>query len=355
MTSTIDIWQEIQGGLDNITDAWNVAQEWDPGSQGGVINPGGPNPNWTGSGLGSAAGLAYPPNLLGTNKMPIGIQFVAHRYSPKTTERFQVGDPMADSNLAVITLPLPRDIVNSSSASYKSATLSRGSVWDMNPGDLAEQVINGTGGLGAIAALNENYYGGMKNIIFNNIWLGWLKESLKVTEFAGEYPQDLRDNVFAGMQFRTHNFSWTMVPKNSSEARLVAEICAAFSTLSHPTRNAGGAQFVSKVLHPPMWSMACFDSGNTSRGHRNRWVLYPQLCALANVSFRNRMSENGPWVISDNGGDGGWPAATQLTVSFLELEPNINTGGARAKIQSRSGALMSHDMDGGFFDTQGDM
>lgn len=325
-----------------------------PGDEGAPLNPGGPNPNWSGHGLGNAAGLMYP-DTIGTDDTPVGIQFVAHRYSPRTRDRQAIGNPMDPEALATITLPLPRDIVNSSTASYKSATLTRGGVMDLNPGELAEQVINQTGGIGAIATFSEGIYGDYRSLALNYIWLNWLKDSLRVTEFAGEYPQDLRDNVFAGMQFRTHNFSWTMVPRTNNEARTIAEICAAFSTLAHPTRNAGGMEFVSKVLHPPMWTISVFDKGSTSRGHRNRWVLYPQLSVCSNVSFRTRMSENGPWIISDNAGDGGWPAATQLTVSMLELEPNINTGGSRAKIASRSNVLMSHDSNGGFYDTQGDM
>ena len=223
MPSLTDVFDQVQKQYNNIQQAWNAMKNWDPGAMGGILNPGGPNPNWTGSGLGNPNGLMYPQNL-GTNEVPIGVQFVAHKYSPRTKDRFLVGDPMAEDGLATITLPLPRDFVNSTTASYKSATLTRGGLMDLNPGDLAEQTINKTGGLGAIAAYSEGLFGNLGNLVINNIWLNWLKDALKVTEFAGEYPQDLRDNIFAGMQFRTHNFSWTMVPKSASEARLIAEI-----------------------------------------------------------------------------------------------------------------------------------
>jgi hypothetical protein len=159
---------------------------------------------------------------------------------------------------------------------------------------------------------------------------------------------DLRDNVFAGMTFRNHQFAWTFVPKEIEEAKRVAAIGAAFTTLLHPTRNprtSEVSQFASRVLHPPMWNISVFDTSAGSSNNRNRWILFPQLCVLANCVVRTRQTENGPWMLATEGGGGPWPAATQLTCNFLEIEPNINIGN---RISNRSGMLNSFDLDGGF-------
>ena len=311
----------------------------------------GQNQNWTTEGTENhpQAGLVYPLVGAGSKDLPVMIQFVARPYESKTLFRSGGGDPKDSTNMAVITLPLPRDVNNSSNASYKTAQLSRGGPTDPNPGEIAEDLQTGGGVVGALglaAGMGSIY--DVAGYLGKNLWLGWLKDSLGVGEFFGEYPMDLRDNVFAGMTFRNHQFAWTFVPKTVDECKRVAAIGAAFTTLLHPTRNpntSAVSQFVSRVLHPPMWNISVFDTSEGSKGNRNRWLLYPQLCVLSSCVVRTRQTENGPWMVAGEGSNGPWPAATQISCNFLEIEPNINIG---SRISNRSNFLNSFDVDGGF-------
>ena len=53
------------------------------------------NPDWTGNGLGSPAGLLYPLVGAGSRDMPVMIQFIAMPYESKTMFRDRGPDPMA--------------------------------------------------------------------------------------------------------------------------------------------------------------------------------------------------------------------------------------------------------------------
>ena len=184
-------------------------------------------------------------------------------------------------------------------------------------------LAGGPAGLAAYGALGVGYA---------------LKDILGVSAMRGERPMDERDTIFKGANFRTHNYDWTLVPKTSAEAKVIAKIATCFQTLAYPSKNVQSAQFYSRVIHPPIWHIASVDltgtpdkndretkagKGGTGRT-KQRWTMYPLPSVLSSVSIKSRGAENGPWMIG--GRTDAWPAATRISLQFTELEPAINVG-----------------------------
>ena len=288
--------------------------------------------------------ISYP--LVGNPKdYPVKMQFLARRYEMKALLRAQHmnPDPNDETNLAAITLPLCVELTNNTSANYNEQIYStRFGITDPTPAEIAEDVFTGTGVGGKAIGLLDNFsLEEFFRTFQRDVYYNFVRDKLGISEFNGEVPMDLRDAIYNSMQFRAHVFSWLFIPKNTAEALRVAKICNMFNTFVHPMRNTT-VQMASRAIHPAMWNISVYDEDGT-QGNRNRWIPYPQLSVLQQVQIRTRQSETGPWTLATSNpedGNGHWPAATQLGLTFIELEPNIAVGiGENAKIISRSGYL----------------
>ena len=338
------------------------------------IGPYGQNEAWN--------DLWYPDKYVGWEHHPVRVQFISVPYESKTSKRENPAAPNAAGNMATITMPLPRDLQHNNSIAYSPGATETGGITDPTPGEIMEDVITGGGVAGSLAwagagAAIGSVIPGVGTAagfliggagLISSLWWDFGKDITGVSEFYGERPMDMRDSIFNGANFRRHSFGWTLVPKTVGEAMQVAIIANAFQTLAYPTKNVGSIQNTSKVLHPPMWHIAVMDmSGGSilgeSKGSKNkqRWLMYPQLSVLANVTIKTRGSEGGPWMLGGrhnplqpdvemNVSIGGpFPAATQIGLSFVELEPAINIG---AQVASRS-LVKSESNTSGFYEHQG--
>jgi len=316
-----------------------------------------------GGGGGPNTNLIYP--LVGHPKdWPIKMQFLCRRYEMLARLRAanMTPDPTDGDNLAVITLPLPIELTNNTFANYQEQIYeTRFGILDATPAEIAEDFATGSGGAGKL----YNLLGGFNLETFlgafgRDVYYNYVRDKFGISDFHGEVPMDLRDAIYSSMQFRTHVFSWLFVPKNTAEAERVARICNMFNTLSHPMRNTT-VQLASRAIHPPMWNISVYDEDGT-QGQRHRWLPYPQLSVLQQVQIRTRQAETGPWTMTAPDGNGHWPVATQLGLTFIELEPNIAVvadGDGNGKIISRSGYLANAGLGSGggtiYNDTQGEL
>tara|TARA_R100000008_G_C3572269_1_gene162956 strand:- start:650 stop:1585 length:936 start_codon:yes stop_codon:yes gene_type:complete len=280
--------------------------------------------------------LCYPaPNSLEANSnVPLWLQMTAVPYEQKTQMRDNAADPGSSNNYATVSLPLPVEITNANSANYASGTVfGRGGLFDVTNAMIAEGRSTSAGVSKIVADYMDTGVEGALENVPTALIEALAKSAKDAFGFQNrEMPMDLRDQVFSGVNFRNFTYSWQLIPKTVDDAFRVATICNAFQTLLYPIRNVENNFGASRVLHPPMWFISTFDySGG---GPKNRWTMYPQICLLQSVSVQPRTGAGSPWVLGS--GDGPWPAITNLSVNFVELEPNINVGN---RIANRSKVL----------------
>jgi len=295
--------------------------------------------------------LFYPPpgSAEANQNIPVWLQMSAVPYQNKTFFRSNNADPGSGDNYATITLPLPLELTTANSANYAAGTVwGRGSVLDLTSGAYAEGRLTGAGQAGAAASYLNN--GSIEE--FGNVGIKTLEkfaeDVIGISGFRGEMPMDQRDQVFTGVNFRNFTYSWQLIPKTVNQAFTVANICNALQTLLYPVRNVRNNFSATRVQHPPMWYISSFDY--KGGGPKHRWTMYPQISLLQSVSIQPRTGAGAPWVLGD-GSNGPWPAITNLSVNFVELEPNINVG---KNIANRSTLLNNTNANtNGFWNTQG--
>lgn len=98
-----------------------------------------------------------------------------------------------------------------------------------------------------------------------------LKE--KLTGIIGQAPNPRTDVFFQGVEFRTHTFTWTLVPRNAKEAQNIDIILNAFQFYSLPSFGSGGASSMSSngyfMGYPYEWHVQMFSemlpSGGTAK------------------------------------------------------------------------------------------
>ena len=248
--------------------------------------------SWPSSGFGSST--------RGGMQIPVHINFVADVYENKQMFR----ENAIKGNLADITLPLPMDLTDSSAINYATGqSETTGGIWDMTPGGWRE-TWRSWFGLKTLAA-----------------------DFLGTSSLYGQRPMDERDSIFKGAEFRSHSFAWILVPKNKTMGKKIDEIVKTFQRMAYPMSSAD--EVYSRVVHPPVWQISTKDYVN---GLENTWVIDPLPAVLEKVSIK---TADGALHQTQ----GGYPAATALSVTFKELEPAINTGKfLQSRSQLRGGA-----------------
>lgn len=246
---------------------------------------------WSGGGGGGNGGLKFPSNLP-DHDIPIVINFKCDRYSNLMKDRVKG----ANGDLANITLPLSH-LATESLSLYTSSTTETGSIWDAWGPKVSEMWATKLG--------------------FTNLlgdFTGWnAKES--------ERPMDLRDATYRGHSLRTHRYSWTLIPRNREDGAEIAEIAKAFQTLSYPELSED-SQY-SRIIHPPIWDIAVWNLGWVFEGtNADEWSLSPQKCVLESAKVETAgVAAGGVYVV-----DGGYPAATRISLVFKELEAAVKVG-----------------------------
>jgi len=246
--------------------------------------------------------LEFPKNfgsdVIG-GEIPYAINFLADEYTNKQSIRENAGK----GDFADITLPMPRDINIRNSIVYTSGqSETTGGLFDMTTGGWGEwfKTLGGS--------------------------ISWFKDVTGISAYIGYRPMDERDSIFKGADFRAHNYNWILIPKDAKEGQEVQNIAEAFQTLAYPMKS--GRETYSRVIHPPIWHISVFDM-TTGKSNAYKWSMDPLPSVLKSVDIQTSGAAGGGVYAAQ----GGFPAATKISVSFQELEPAINTG---RYLQSRS-------------------
>ena len=150
--------------------------------------------------------------------------------------------------------------------------------------------------------------------------LGWLAGGFLLDKIRapfdtllGRKDMDERDTTFKDAGFRSFNYNWTLVPKNSEDADQINKIAQSLQVLAYPSlsRFSGGA----KIIHPPLWEIRILDTKEGEAGVY-KWDLGPNACVLSKASIKT--AQGGIYSTKDS-----YPAATHISLTFQELEPAI--------------------------------
>jgi len=256
------------------------------------------------------ASLEFGLAKFGQLDQPLAISFTAVPYANKQSIRENAAS--ASSAIIDITLPMPKNINAQNSITYESGqTETTGGLFDMTTGGWGEWFKSGGGLFSA----------------FNDL--------TGISAFQGKRPMDERDSIFRGADFRSHSYSWVLIPKNHAEAVAVKDIAYGFQTTAYPRKS--GMESYSRVIHPPVWHIKGLDGrGSGTSPSMREWTMEPLPSVLTSVNVQTAGAA-GPGIYTISGG---YPAATKIDVTFKELEPAINdgTGQLLSRSQLRSGA-----------------
>jgi hypothetical protein len=113
--------------------------------------------------------------------------------------------------------------------------------------------------------------------------------------------------LFTGVNFREHQFSWKLSPKNRKESNDIKQIIDMFTYYSHPEYIAGGLFF----KYPEFFEIKF-------RHPEYLFKLQPSVCKDIKVNYHG---QGYPAYIRDaNGGGIPAPAEVELSLTFLETE-----------------------------------
>ena len=239
-------------------------------------------------------------SFAGKDSFALALNFKAVPYSNKQSIR---SNAPGGKTFADITLPMPKGMQSNTNITYSEGeSETTGGLFDPTSGGFLQSVFT----LGGATT--------------------FFKDITGIAAFAGQRPMDERDSIFKGAQMRKHSFSWTLVPKESNDAKQIKEIAQAFQTLAYPFMSDN--QTYSRVIHPPIWHISALDLFN-GRSGAFQFDMGPLPSVLSNVSIKT--TEGGVYV--KNAGGRAFPASTTISVEYVELEPAVATG---RHIQSRS-------------------
>jgi hypothetical protein len=130
---------------------------------------------------------------------------------------------------------------------------------------------------------------------------------------------------------RTHNFNINFVAKNTQEATVMNTIALAFQTNVFPIATNN---FLT-MKHPPLWYFkAVVVDQAIDFSIQSAWDGQPLPSVLTKVDINRSPILNTPFIGSDFR-----PVALNIKMSFIELEPALQSGGGLFNIISRSERL----------------
>ena len=245
-----------------------------------------------------AEALKFGLEKFGDLDQPFMMTFSAVAYSNKQALR----GLNAGGSIVEIHLPMPMNINATNTITYVSGqTETTGGLFDPTTAGVGESV---------------------KNILTGGTW--W-KDLTGLSALQGKRPMDERDSIFRGAGFRKHNYSWVLIPKSKKEAKVVADIAMAFQRSGYPGKTL--METYSRIIHPPVWHINAINAGGPSGFDEKSWTMNPLPSVLESCQVQTSGVGGGMFTKD------GKPAATKITIGFVELEPAINDGN---QLRSRS-------------------
>ena len=268
--------------------------------------------------------IIFPPTGNFDSTSDLGeyrINFVAVRYSNKQSVRAYSAVQKQTGIWADITLPMPESIKINNSITYSRGQADvSGSIWDPTATGLWSAFLDSTG-------------------------INSAMDTLGISAALGHRPMDETDSIFKGANFRKHSYSWKLVPKAPGDAQRITQVVREFQRMAYPSRTI--ADTYARVLHPPIWFIGVMDLRSGS-SKSFRWDMGPLPSVLESVDIQTHGAAGGPYAARDSEANKSYPAATSLSLNFVELEPAVNSeSGLMSRSQVRGVSDAVEDTGGG--------
>ena len=269
------------------------------------------------------AGIRFPATSF--KDIKLFITFVAKNYSNRREARTSGGGNYYSGRdtIAEYTLPVPMNMTSSTNIDFDRGKTNETPFIESLLGMFTSQ---GGGGRSLLSFATQ------LPLPFSASFL----RDLTVGGQAGLVDQDRSEMLFNQANFRTFQFNFSMVARNEVDAEIASQIANGFETNAYPIPD----KVNQSMRHPPLWQwyVTASEGGKIASG--KLWAGQPQTSVLTSVTV-NRTGGGGVYSVKDSGigrgGDGPQPLVTNLSLTYTELEPNLQDD--NGNIISRSAAL----------------
>ena len=154
-----------------------------------------------------------------------------------------------------------------------------------------------------------------QELIEKNLAEGFVK---KIGGVVGQTPNPRTDIFFTSVKYRTHSFTWKLIPRNEQEATAIDKILNTFQFYSLPSfgtdNNGGNRESDYFIGYPYEWRVQMFSEG-TNRGKHHINTIDRSIITRVNI---NHASNDRVAFIVD-GEMRYYPVDTTLTVDMKEV------------------------------------
>lgn len=230
----------------------------------------------------------------------------------------------ADRTLKAVALYLPPEALNSSisvewqkdeygavygaalEAAMQNGELPNPTTQNVDNKGTLQRILSavGRGGEAAVVQTGMNF---VRNLESNTLGFGGTDQVIAST--IGQIPNPRTDLFFRGIDYRTHSFAFTMVPRNIQEARQIGHILNTFQFYMLPSFGKGAF-----IGYPYEFEITMFTQRNGGLHHLNsigRSVL--SKCGI-NHAAGTRVA-----FVNERGSNEYFPATTTIQLDFQEV------------------------------------
>lgn len=246
----------------------------------------------------------FPPtNDPFSNDIPVWMNFYAAPYSTFSGSRTR--DSIVSRNYLHISLPYPQEHTTTNSQLYNKAGSKNNRIIEKGAAgarQMAKAVYE------KFAESTESFFSGGNIITFDH--------------FETQLEPGAR---------RTHRFNILMIAKSAEQAEQANKIALAFQTNVFPSSST---KSILTMRHPPLWCFKAVVIGSDDFNVRSYWDGQPLVSVLSLVDINRSPILNAPFITVDFK-----PVAISIKLSFIELEPALQTSDGSLEIWSRSERL----------------
>lgn len=258
--------------------------------------------NTTAAAAATNQNIMFPRDLVSTNEERnayCAMRFSRYvRRSITEQPRLQVESGMR--------LPLPANLRESQSVSYDKENLGPmiGAAADALAGRFGEQNL-GEGSRSTLRALGENLgVGGAAELYTRANMLGFQDQARgAISSLTGTAVNPFQTVLFKAPNFKSHTFSWKLIPRNAQESEDIRRIIELFKYHSSPGISQTGGVFFS---YPEILEIQFFP--------REEYLYRFKPCVVDSVTVN--YAPNGPSIYKGTGA----PTVVEITISVQEIE-----------------------------------
>jgi hypothetical protein len=261
--------------------------------------------------------VMFPQELLENDHY---IEFSSHQTTGRAeggiSELLNIGGIGSKTSGGTIRLPMPSNLSTDYNPEYSKPNVGPAAGMALKPSDQAiygnnsmgGKAIAGNGLQGLVDAVGAGItgYAGASAVGFAN-QLGGAAGDALLKVGAGVALNQHKIVLFTGVDFRTHQFSWKLSPKNRRESDAIKQIIEMFTYYSHPEYIAGGLFF----KYPEFFEIKF-------RHPEYLFKLQPSVCTDIRVNYHGQ--GYAAYIRDANGGGIPAPAEVELSLTFMETE-----------------------------------